>query len=586
MTNLYSKLQSVTHRESSMVVNKENASAIDGSKQKMYNSEEDPFNDSTKTDGDGEGGGNKNLYVLGPIENELNLPDLLRDSQFIKNENITKASKVTTNSTGETLFGDKTMIMNLDGKRGSVSVENQGEKLVDRSRIKDKERLVRDIEEDEVPLNVLEEMNRLEETFPVLSSNYRLIDKIGEGTFSSVYKAEALNGTIKLGSDMWKSPPLKKQKKLGDSKKRKTPIVALKQIYVTSSPNRIYNELNLLYLLTGNNHIAPLLDVLRYQDQVLAILPFYTHSDFRDFYRDLPIRGIKKYLWELFNGLEFVHNKGVIHRDLKPTNFLYDPFKGKGVLVDFGLSEKATTYKDNKSSIVCPCEVRDNEKIVNRSHNKRLNIKAAYPKQDQRPPRRANRAGTRGFRAPEVLFKCTNQSTKLDIWSSAIIGLSLFARKFPLFNSPDDTDALLELAIIFGIEKLQKCGELHGCGLEINLDNFHHHNPNDGNVLNFIGKSLRYEHMNQALPSDSPIYETLELLNEEGDNFDKPSSNWYTNEDEFKKALDNYNDHVQFLDLLMRCFDMDPHKRLSANEVLNTPFFDELRPNYDDDIIL
>lgn len=586
MTNLYSKLQSVTHRESSVVVNKENASTTDGSKQKMYNSEEDPFNDSTKTDGDSEGRGNKNLYVLGPIENELNLPDLLRDSQFIKNENITKASKVTTNSTGETLFGDKTMIMNLDGKRGSVSVENQGEKLVDRSRIKDKERLVRDIEEDEVPLNVLEEMNRLEETFPVLSSNYRLIDKIGEGTFSSVYKAEALNGTIKLGSDMWKSPPLKKQKKLGDSKKRKTPIVALKQIYVTSSPNRIYNELNLLYLLTGNNRIAPLLDVLRYQDQVLAILPFYTHSDFRDFYRDLPIRGIKKYLWELFNGLEFVHNKGVIHRDLKPTNFLYDPFKGKGVLVDFGLSEKATTYKDNKSSIVCPCEVRDNEKIVNRSHNKRLNIKAAYPKQDQRPPRRANRAGTRGFRAPEVLFKCTNQSTKLDIWSSAIIGLSLFARKFPLFNSPDDTDALLELAIIFGIEKLQKCGELHGCGLEINLDNFHHHNPNDGNVLNFIGKSLRYEHMNQGLPSDSPIYETLELLSEEGDNFDKPSSNWYTNEDEFKKALDNYNDHVQFLDLLMRCFDMDPHKRLSANEVLNTPFFDELRPNYDDDIIL
>lgn len=35
----------------------------------------------------------------------------------------------------------------------------------------------------------------------------------------------------------------------------------------------------------------------------------------------------------------------------------------------------------------------------------------AYLKHDQRPAKRANRAGTRGFRAPEVLFKCQSQTT-------------------------------------------------------------------------------------------------------------------------------------------------------------------------------
>lgn len=451
---------------------------------------------------------------------------------------------------------------------------------------------LQDEDEDEVPLEVLEEMSKLEECFPILASNYRLIDKIGEGTFSTVYKAEAMNGTIKLGSQIWKSPPLKKMKKTIKSSKMKNPIVALKQIYVTSSPNRIHNELNLLYILTGNSHVAPLLDVLRYQDQVLAILPYYQHADFRDFYRDLPVKGIKKYLWELFQGLDFVHDKGVIHRDLKPTNFLYDPFKGKGVLVDFGLAEKVNTqqYLHSKNSNICPCKSK--EKVtINRSHNKRLNVKAAYPKQDQRPPRRANRAGTRGFRAPEVLFKCTNQDTKLDIWSAGIIGLSLISRKFPLFNSPDDIDALLELTLLFGLDRLTKCAEIHGCGFEISLNHIQQESFN-GNLIKMIYTFLQYEWDNETFPRDSVILDTLKLIDSKNFTLKKPAFNEEPNSeeindyDEFKKNLECYNDLKQLLHLLYGCFHMDPNKRLSAKQILKLPFFGELIRQQDDEVIL
>lgn len=404
------------------------------------------------------------------------------------------------------------------------------------------------LEEDtSVSLEVLEEMEKLEQAFPVLSTDYRLIDKIGEGTFSTVYKAEALNGVVKLGSDIWKSPPLKKRRRTV----KKNPIVALKMIYVTSSPNRIHNELNLLYMLSGNSHVAPLLDVLRHQDQVLAILPFYQHSDFRDFYRDLPMKGIKKYLWEMFQALAFVHSKDIIHRDLKPTNFLYDPFKGKGVLVDFGLAEK---YIPEKSS-GCPCT-----SAVSAS-TKRLQIKA-YPKQDQRPPRRANRAGTRGFRAPEVLFKCTNQSTKIDIWSAGIIGLSLILRKFPLFNSPDDTDALIEIASIFGIDKLKKCAELHGCGLEVHLPRIE--TGYNGNLAKIMFEFFSFEMENGCFPPDTVVEETMrvfeggKMVRKEGDD-------------------ENYEDHKTLIELLHACFAMDPQKRLSAKEVMEMEYFAELR---------
>ncbi|CAK9435809.1 uncharacterized protein LODBEIA_P04840 [Lodderomyces beijingensis] len=442
-------------------------------------------------------------------------------------------------------------------------------------------------DDDEVTLEVLEDMHKLETAFPVLGRDYRLIDKIGEGTFSTVYKAEALNGQVRLSSDVWRSPPLKKRKNNSAAvalKRKKNPVVALKQIYVTSSPNRIFNELNLLYMLSGNPRVAPLLDVLRHQDQILAILPYYHHYDFREFYRDLPIKGIKKYLWELFQSLDYIHEKGVIHRDLKPTNFLYDPFKGRGVLVDFGLAEKEISHNSNQTSSTtsCPCLLRD-KIIANKSITKRLNIKGAYPKTDNRPPRRANRAGTRGFRAPEVLFKCTNQTTQIDIWSAGIIGLSLIMRKFPLFNSPDDTDAILELAVIFGYEKLVKCAEFHGCGLEISM---HDVQANKGNLIKLLYDFLKKEVDHGGVPEDSVVHDTMKLFSSTGEKFVKPIFEDDENMknprlrdeamNEFKTELESFKDHKALMDLLGGCFKMDPTRRFTAKEVLQSSFFHEL----------
>lgn len=446
-------------------------------------------------------------------------------------------------------------------------------------------------EEDEVSLEVLEEMHKLEQCFPVLAERYRLLDKIGEGTFSTVYKAEAINGAVVLGSQMWKSPPLHKKVSKSHRKKKKNPLVALKQIYVTSSPNRIHNELSLLYMLSGNSHVAPLLDILRYQDQVLAILPYYHHADFRDFYRDLPIKGIKKYMWELLQGLEYVHSKGIIHRDLKPTNFLYDPFKGKGVLVDFGLAEKMplSLSAANRSTNMCPCLSKDRASGV-KLHSKRLNIKAAYPKQDQRPPRRANRAGTRGFRAPEVLFKCTNQSVKIDIWSAGIICLSLLARKFPLFNSPDDIDALVEIMLLFGPEKLQKCAELHGCGFEVSIPNIQSTSFN-GNLVKFLATVLNHEDQNECLPSDSVVYDTLKYLDPKSSSLTKPSlqnKEDVTSEEYnlYKTELEGYQDLKHLLQLLYGSLNMDPTVRHSATQLLKLPFFNEMATHKDDEVLL
>ena len=41
----------------------------------------------------------------------------------------------------------------------------------------------------------------------------------------------------------------------------------------------------------------------------------------------------------LLTAVSHLGELGVMHRDIKPTNFLYDPRTRTGLLIDFGLSE-------------------------------------------------------------------------------------------------------------------------------------------------------------------------------------------------------------------------------------------------------
>lgn len=95
--------------------------------------------------------------------------------------------------------------------------------------------------------------------------------------------------------------------------------MALKKIYVTSSPLRIQNELELLLDLRGCPEVCPIITAFRQQDQVVAVLPYFPHADFRNLYRTFLVEDMRLYLESLLIALEWVHSKEIIHRDIKPT---------------------------------------------------------------------------------------------------------------------------------------------------------------------------------------------------------------------------------------------------------------------------
>ncbi|KAL4864968.1 hypothetical protein BDV12DRAFT_175358 [Aspergillus spectabilis] len=341
-------------------------------------------------------------------------------------------------------------------------------------------------EEEEVDEVVKEDMKKLEDTFPGISDRFRLLNRIGEGTFSTVYKAEDIlydhyrNDWDIFQEDQgdgWSNPPSKRRRVEGENgnsmpvRRRRPRYVALKKIYVTSSPLRIQNELELLHDLRGCRSVCPLITAFRHHDQVVAVLPYFPHTDFRLQYRTFMVADMRHYFRSLFTALHSVHKHDILHRDIKPTNFLYNPDLREGVLVDFGLAEREGSEYTGTCLCTSASSMRRTryQQSYYYTQSASSGLAVGYPKSDSRPSRRANRAGTRGFRAPEVLFKCTSQTTKIDMWSAGVILLTLLGRRFPFFNSADDVDALIEMASIFGTRRMKNAAAMHGQVFETNI---------------------------------------------------------------------------------------------------------------------
>lgn len=120
-------------------------------------------------------------------------------------------------------------------------------------------------------------------------------------------------------------------------------FLAIKRINSTSSPSRILDELSYLRVLGGKCNVVPVITGCRYEDQVLVVFPYFHSADFRDILPEMTVHEMACYLRLLFEALAWIHQQGIIHRDVKPSNFLFAPGNEttpcRAVLVDFGLAQ-------------------------------------------------------------------------------------------------------------------------------------------------------------------------------------------------------------------------------------------------------
>src|SRR5207245_7503927 len=58
----------------------------------------------------------------------------------------------------------------------------------------------------------------------------------------------------------------------------------------------------------------------------------------------LPASEIRKILVEVSRALAYAHRSGIVHRDIKPDNIMFDEH-GQAIVTDFGIAKAATSGK-------------------------------------------------------------------------------------------------------------------------------------------------------------------------------------------------------------------------------------------------
>jgi len=393
-----------------------------------------------------------------------------------------------------------------------------------------------------------------------VANHFNILNRIGEGAFSTVYRAV-----------------LKHYPEVGET-------FALKHITPTSHPSRIENELKCLLKIGGRDNVMGVKLCFRHRDHVVVVMPLFTHDKFQDILPLLTVHEMRDYMKALLVSLRRVHEFNVIHRDVKPSNFLYSRQRQEFSLVDFGLasgsilsgtlegmkgqssqpkpgardgrlplspSKKAT----NKINIIRSAKHGSTLNKPSTSYQRSASYRRSAPLLTQsglcdcfgkaqichlcvaRANQLAPRAGTAGFRSPEGLLKSPDQDTGVDVWSAGVMLLSMLSCRYPFFRAQDDMAYLAQILSLLGTDPCIRAAR-------------------------DLGKQLT---VSEKIPSVDLRAACMRLR---GSQMSKHSA-----APEVAESWAAVDDRP--FDLLAKLLDPNPRTRISAANALDHPFFDE-----------
>ncbi|CCD26466.1 serine/threonine protein kinase RIM11 NDAI_0H02930 [Naumovozyma dairenensis CBS 421] len=136
---------------------------------------------------------------------------------------------------------------------------------------------------------------------------------------------------------------------------------------------------------------------------------------------NIPPLEIKCYMFQLFKGLNYLHNcNKICHRDVKPQNILINPDTFQLKICDFGSAKIINPLQPNVSYIC-----------------------------------------SRYYRAPELILGSINYNHKIDLWSAGCIMAELFLLK-PFFKGISDIDQFVEIIRVKGTPNQFEIEQMNG----------------------------------------------------------------------------------------------------------------------------
>ncbi|XP_072416870.1 serine/threonine-protein kinase MAK [Chiloscyllium punctatum] len=179
------------------------------------------------------------------------------------------------------------------------------------------------------------------------------------------------------------------------------------------------------------NHanVIKLKEVIRENDHLYFVFEYMKENLYqlmKDRNKLFPESVIRNIMYQIIQGLAFIHKHGFFHRDMKPENLLcMGPELVK--IGDFGLAR----------------EIRS------------------------RPPY-TDYVSTRWYRAPEVLLRSSGYSSPIDIWAVGCIMAELYTLR-PLFPGTSEVDEIFKICQVLGTPKKNDWPEGYRLSLAMNF---------------------------------------------------------------------------------------------------------------------
>ncbi|KAL0441878.1 UNVERIFIED_CONTAM: putative serine/threonine-protein kinase [Sesamum radiatum] len=243
--------------------------------------------------------------------------------------------------------------------------------------------------------------NVIKDWKPRRANTFEKLDKIGQGTYSNVYKArDLITGKVVA---------LKKVR--FDNLEQETVRFMAREILVLkrlNHPNVIKLEGLVISRMSSSLYL-----VFEYMEHDLTGLTAMQSVKFTEPEEALLrlhfVCLVKCYMKQLLSGLEHCHNNGVLHRDIKCSNLLID---NEGVLkiADFGLAS-----------------------FFDPEHKKPM----------------TSRVVTLWYRPPELLLGATYYGVGVDLWSAGCILAELLAGK-PILRGRTEVEQLHKIFKLCG----------------------------------------------------------------------------------------------------------------------------------------
>ncbi|KAF2299139.1 hypothetical protein GH714_030770 [Hevea brasiliensis] len=114
--------------------------------------------------------------------------------------------------------------------------------------------------------------------------------------------------------------------------------VAIKCPHANANKHHISNELRMLERFGGKNFVIKYEGCIKSGNSDCFVLEHVEHDRPEALKKEINIYQLQWYGYCMFRALASLHKQGIVHRDVKPGNFLFSRKANKGYLIDFNLA--------------------------------------------------------------------------------------------------------------------------------------------------------------------------------------------------------------------------------------------------------